>query len=450
MSDPTSTPAGAARPPSPDPRALLRSPSYVVLLVLGAVVGAPIAAIAYFFLEAVGRTQRYLYQSLPGDLGFDSAPWWWPLPLLAIGGLIVALAIQRLPGTGGHKPAEGFKAGTTRPIELPGIAIAAFATLCCGAVLGPEAPLIAIGSGLGVLAVHLIKRDAPEMASTVIGVAGSFAAISTLLGSPLVGAFLLMEASGLGGPMLGIVLIPGMLAAGIGALIFVGLDNWTGFGTFSLAVPDIPAFGTPTLAEFLWAIGIGVAAAALGTIIRRMALEVQPIVERRSLIVTPIVGLLVGALAILFDQVTDKGISQVLFSGQDELGPLIQHGSSWGVGALLLLVACKGLAYGLSLGGFRGGPIFPGMFIGAVMGMAFSHLPGLPMIAGVAMGIGAMTAVMLGLPLTAVLLTSLFLQGDGLALTPLVIVAVAVSYVCSAWLVPAPVPAGTEAAPSPA
>ena len=164
MPDPTSTPAGAGRPPAPDPRALLRSPSYVVLLVLGAVVGAPIAAIAYFFLEAVGRTQRYLYESLPGDLGFDSAPWWWPLPLLVVGGLIVALAIQRLPGTGGHKPAEGFKAGTTRPIELPGIAIAAFATLCCGAVLGPEAPLIAIGSGLGVLAVHLVKKDAPEMA----------------------------------------------------------------------------------------------------------------------------------------------------------------------------------------------------------------------------------------------------------------------------------------------
>ena len=82
------------------------------------------------------------------------------------------------------------------PIELPGIALASFATLSLGVVLGPEAPLIAIGSGLGVLAVHLLKRDAPETAVMVIGAAGSFAAISTLLGSPLVGAFLLMEASG--------------------------------------------------------------------------------------------------------------------------------------------------------------------------------------------------------------------------------------------------------------
>ena len=66
-------------------------------------------------------------------------------------------------------------------------------------MLGPEAPLIAIGGGLGVLAVHLLKRDAPQSAVVVIGAAGSFAAVSTLLGSPLAGAFLLMEASGIGG-----------------------------------------------------------------------------------------------------------------------------------------------------------------------------------------------------------------------------------------------------------
>ena len=129
---------------------------------------------------------------------------WWPLPLLALSGLLVALAIRYLPGTGGHSPADGFKSsGPVPPIELPGIVIAAFATLSLGAVLGPEAPLIAIGSGLGVLAVHLIKRDAPAQASMVIGAAGSFAAISTLLGSPIVGAFLMMEVSGLGGALAG-------------------------------------------------------------------------------------------------------------------------------------------------------------------------------------------------------------------------------------------------------
>ena len=115
--------------------------------------------------------------------------------------------------------------------------LAALATLSFGVVLGPEAPLILIGSGLGVLAVRLAARDAPDQAATVIAAAGSFAAISSLLGSPILGAFLLLEAAGLGGPMLGVVLVPGLLAAGIGTLIFLGLDELTGFGTFSLAFP---------------------------------------------------------------------------------------------------------------------------------------------------------------------------------------------------------------------
>lgn len=62
----------------------------------------------------------------------------------------------------------------------------------------------------------------PAQTTAVIAAAGSFASVSTLLGSPLLGAFLLMEASGLGGAVLGVVLVPGLLAAGIGSLIFIG------------------------------------------------------------------------------------------------------------------------------------------------------------------------------------------------------------------------------------
>ena len=186
-------PAGDA----PDPVALLRSPSYIGLLVFGAITGVPVAVVTYFFLQAVAETQNYVFATLPEDLGFGDQPGWWPILPLALSGLLVALTIRYLPGEAGHKPAEGFKAGgAVPPIELPGIALAAFFTLSLGVVLGPEAPLIAIGSGMGVLAVRLIKRDAPAMATMVIGGAGSFAAIAALLGSPLAGAFLLMEAAG--------------------------------------------------------------------------------------------------------------------------------------------------------------------------------------------------------------------------------------------------------------
>jgi H+/Cl- antiporter ClcA len=440
----TSTTPDHAAPPDPD--TILRSRGYVMILVFGALIGAPVAAFAYFFLYWISEAQQYVFSTLPKDVGFGAEPSWWPIPVLAVSGVLVGLTIRHLPGTAGHEPAEGFKAsGPVRPIDLPGIIIASFATLSLGVVLGPEAPLIAIGSGLGILALHYLKRDAPAQALMLIGAAGSFAAISTLLGSPLAGAFLLMEAAGLGGAMAGVVLVPGLLAAGIGALMFVGLDNLTGFGTFSLAVPDLPPFTTPTGAEFLWAIGIGLAASVLGTGIRRLALFMEPLVMRRRVLLTPVAGFAVGSLAVAFAAGSDKASSEVLFSGQSALPSLIQNAASWTIGALVLLVVCKGLAYAASLSAFRGGPTFPGMFIGAAGGIALSHLPGLPMIAGVAMGMGAMTVVMLGLPLTSVLITALFLQSDGLALTPLIIVAVVVAYVASKRLEPTPV----DATPSP-
>jgi len=429
----------------PDPLAPLRSRGYLALLALAAIIGVPVSAAAFGFLALVNKLQGWIFTSLPRALGLHGEPVWWPIPLLAISGVLVALAIRYLPGTGGHSPADGFKAGgAPSPIELPGVVLAALAGLSLGIVLGPEAPLIALGGGLGVCAVRLAKRDAPDKTKTVVASAGSFAAISTLLGSPIIGAFLLMEVSGIGGAALELVMLPGLLAAGIGSLIFIGLGHWTGLGTFSLALPHLPHFATPDPAEFGWALVIGAAAAPLGVGIHRLALLLRSRVERRMIMLMPVVGLAVAGLAIA--EGSGKSTSDVLFSGQNELGPFILHSATYTVGALVLLLACKGLAYSASLSSFRGGPIFPSMFIGAVGGVALSHLPGLPMVPAVAMGIGAMMTVMLRLPLTSTLLPVLLLSTDGLAVTPLVIVAVVVAYLVSSRLAPAPHPVA-QAAP---
>jgi len=424
---------------APDPIALLRSRSYVQLLLLAAIVGVPVSAVAYGFLELVDALQTGLFTDLPKELGFESAPMLWPVPLLAVGGLLTALSIRLLPGTGGHSPADGFKTGAvTQSIELPGVFCAALATLSFGAVLGPEAPLIAIGSGLGMLAVRLAAGDAPDTAGAVIAASGSFAAIATLMGSPLLGAFLLLEAAGLAGPMVGIVLLPGLLAAGVGSLIFIGLDHITGLGTFSLTIPDVPEFGDPTVAMFGWALAFGLVAPFVGHAIRRLALWVRPRVEPRMVLLMPLLGVLVAGLAIVFGEATDKDSSQVLFSGQNAVGSLVSGAATWSTGALLLLIVCKGLAYGLCLSSFRGGPIFPAIFLGAAGGVAAADLPGMSLVPAVAMGMGAMSTVMLGLPLTSTLLAALLLGTPALNALPLVIVAVVVAYVLNARLSPAP------------
>src|SRR4051794_4730725 len=251
--------------PAMDPVAVIRSKSYLSALVLAAVLGIPISAVAYGFLALVEKIQTGLFDQWPHHLFGDQVPAWWPIPLVALCGLLVGMTIRFLPGNGGHSPAFGFHTDGGAPVdrELPGVALAALATLCLGAVLGPEAPLIAIGGGLAALTVHLAKKDAPPMALTIMASAGSFAAISTLFGSPVLGAFLIMEAAGISGATLSLVALPGLLASGIGALVFIGLDNWSGLGTFSLALTSVPPEVDPTVAVLAWGLVLGAGCASL-------------------------------------------------------------------------------------------------------------------------------------------------------------------------------------------
>ena len=411
-----------------DPLAVIRSRRYLGLLLFTAILGVPISAAAYWFLWAVHHGERFISEALPTWLGFETAPAWWPLPVLAVGGSIAATAIVYMPGKGGHSPADGFQAGAPpKPAELPGILLAALASLCFGAVIGPEGPLVALGSGLAALALWL--RKAPDQVIALVGAAGAFAAVAFLLGSPIVGAFLMLEATGLTKPKAKVVLLPGLLCAGIGFLVAIGLHSWTGAGKGSLTISSVPSLTHLTVVEFLWAIGFGLGAAVLGASIQRLALLVRARAEQRLMVMTPVAGLAIGALAILYAQITGNGTGDVLFSGEESLPRLVQSAGSFTVEALALMIVCKGLAYSIALGSFRGGPVFPAIFIGGTAGILFSHLPGLPITAGIAMGMGAMAAVMLRMPMTSVLLASLLLGPEGIVAMPLVIVAVVVGFV---------------------
>ena len=436
----TTPDTGAPGAPA-DPVTLLRSRSYLQLLVIAAVLGVPISAVAYWFLVLTGELGDWLYDGFPAFLDLDPVPVWWPLPLLGVAGLLVGLLIRYVPGRGGESPLDGFRpgGGPPTPVPLLGITLAAVVSIGFGAVVGPEAPLIAIGGGLAAATVRRARRDAPDRMLAVVAAAGSFAAISALFGSPLSGAFLLMEAVGIGGPMLRPILLPGLLSSGVGTLVFIGLDSWTGRGVFSLALPDLPAFARPDVAQFAWALAIGLAAALLVVAIRRIAVPLRAPVERRIVVAAPLVGLVIAGLAIGYAQLTGHHVSDVLFSGEDQLPGLVSASADYTVGALLMLLLCKSLAYAGSLVAFRGGPTFPSIFIGAAGGIVLSHLPGLPLVPAIGMGIGAMCAAMLRLPLTSTLLAVLLLGADGAAVTPEVVVAVTVAFVVT-FVLPAPGP----------
>ncbi len=107
---------------------------------------------------------------------------------------------------------------------------------------------------------------------------------------------------------------------------------------------------------------------------------------------------------------------------------VLKQSDSVSMGVLALLLVSKAVAWGVSMGAARGGPTFPGMFLGLVGGLLCAHLPGLAETPAVAALVAAAVVSVLRLPLSAIVLTLLITEG-GAAVAPLVIVAVVVAYI---------------------
>lgn len=430
MSETSPTPAAGARPGA---RAL------VALMVLAAAVGILVSLAAWAFLELSHQIQVGLFTDLPEGLGYtDGAPAWLYVVILAIAGLLVAAAIVRLPGTGGHVPAEGLKVSgpPVLPIDLPGIVLAALATVGGGLVLGPEAPLIALGAGLGIFAIGSLRRDSPAEVKAVMAAAGSIAAVSMLFNSPIIAAVLLLEALGLDRRKLPLVLLPGLLAAGIGSLISIGMGSLTGLSTsaYSLGTLSLPALAKPALADFAWTFPLAIGVAVVVFVVVHLGRRTAVLAHARPFLVLPAAAALIALAAIAFHATSGRATEEVLFSGQDALPGLATDAGSWSISALLLLIGFKGIAWGLSLGSFRGGPTFPALFIGAAAGILASHLPGFDLTGAVGVGMGAGAVAVLRLPLSSVLLATVLVSQSGEGSGPLIIVGVVVAYLVTVGL----------------
>jgi len=436
--------------PPQDPATTIRSKRFIVLLVLAGIVGVIASAAAWGFLQLIHQIQVGVFTDLPKDLDLDGVPNWWYLPWLALAGVVTAFAIAKLPGTGGHIPAHGLNPSPTEPVQLPGVILAALASIGLGVVLGPEAPLIALGGGLGALCVDVLRRDTPPELRQLLAVSGTFAAVSFLFGSPLIAAVLLIEAAGLGGPQRNLVILPGLFAAGIGSLISIGMGSFTGLSTSAISIGtlDLPPFSRPGWGEFGWTILLSLAIAAGVALIFLLARATVKVATPRPFVALPVVGLAVAGLAIAFSEASGKSAQEVLFSGQDQLPGLVASPASWSLWALAGVVAFKGVAYALSLGSFRGGPAFPAMFIGSAAGMMAAHLPGFSITPGVAVGLAAAVVAVLRLPLSAIVLSMVLTSKAGIDAVPLVVVGTVVAYIATFALDAVLKPAAAEAAPA--
>jgi H+/Cl- antiporter ClcA len=246
---------------------------------------------------------------------------------------------------------------------------------------------------------------------------------------------IIIEAAGLGGSTLPVILLPGLLSAGIGSLVFVGVGSVTGLSTGAFALPPVtlPAYPTPQFVDFLWTVPLALAAALLVFAVIRLARMVQGVVTRRRLLLTPVVAVLVGAVAVAFQEISGQSADGVLFSGQEAMIPLLREAGAISLGTLALLLLCKALAWALSLGAARGGPTFPAIFLGLAGGLLAGHLPGAAQTPAVGVLVAATVVAMLRLPLSSIVI-ALLVTGAGAGVAPLIILSVVVAYIATLLL----------------
>ncbi|MFE9021336.1 chloride channel protein [Streptomyces sp. NPDC007808] len=414
-------------------RDLLRQPAYQKALVLSALIGAPVALMAFWFLAALHELEHAWWDELPAALGWHTPPWWWPLPLLTLAGVAVGLVVRHLPGAGGHVAAAGLHPQGAAPSALPGILLAALAGLPLGAALGPESPLIALGGGLAPLLARLARAPVTPQGTALLGVAGAAAALPAIFGNPLVGAVILIEVAGVGGPRLFAVMLPALLSSGVGSLVFTGFGRWTGLSTGDLTLKGISA---PRLdaGDILWTVPMAVALGAATHYVLNTGRLTALFVRRRTVVHTVVCALAAGACASVYALATDRSPAEVASSGQATLARLAEDPHAWSVGALIAVLLCKSAAYALCLGSLRGGPVFPALFLGAAAGVLLAPLPGLGVVPGLAAGMAATGAAALRLPVSSAVLVVLLL-GSG-AMTSVVIIAAVVSFVTAELLPP--------------
>jgi H+/Cl- antiporter ClcA len=408
---------------------------YLRLIGLGALIGIPAALLAAVFLAVIHELEDWLWHDLPDALGYDAPPWFLVVGLPVAGAALVFAARRLLPGDGGHRPLDGFGASSPTPVAyMPGVALAAIGSLAFGAVLGPEAPLIALGSAVGLAVTHFVDIDPAH--HRILAMAGAFAAISALFGGPISAGILLIEA-GLGlGKLLIPLLIPGLVAAAVGYLIFTGFGSWGGLEETTLSVPGLPPYAEVHFGDLLVAVVAGVLIALVVQVSFALARRVAAGEERLGMGKLLLAGgLAIGLIALAADAL-GSSYDDVLFSGQASIPGLVTETSA---GILALVLVAKLLAYAVCLGcGFRGGQVFPAIFLGIGVIMfaviVFDVSPTLAVAAGTAAGSAAATRLLFA----SIVIGSLLVGSAGADAVPAAILAGVAAWVTVTALERAP------------
>ena len=319
---------------------------------------------------------------------------------LLLGAIEVWLACKKAPPAVDPVEANALRGGRMSLRQSLLVAMQTVISNGCGASVGLEAGYAQIGAGvasyLGVRS-RLRRQDLRMLVGC-----GAGGAIAAAFGAPLTGAFYAFELI-IGAYSLAnaIPVFAATLAASLTTQAIIG------------APYDItaPAVAPLTFVDYGALIGLGLVAAAVGV----GAMRVAALIERafraviRWRLIRPVVGgLMVGSMALYTPQVLGAGHGAL---GLDFYWPMSAR-------ELAILIALKLFACLVSLAsGFRGGLFFASLFVGSLLGKLYSigidalaPSMGLETTACVLVGMGALSAAIVGGPLT---MTFLVLESTG-------------------------------------
>lgn len=332
-------------------------------------VGVAAALILLIVVMVANALQHVLWQTLPMTFGLQGTHWAWTLGMLTLTGFAVGVVVRFIPGHAGPDPATVSLFGPPTPVAvLPGLALALVLALAGGVSLGPENPIIAIIVGLVVAAGGRLMPRIPVKDWVMLAAAGT---IGAMFGTPVAAALLFSEmvAAAKSDRAFWDQLFAPLVAAGAGALTMSQFEAMS----FNLPIEHYPHAAT------LPDIGIGMLIASAAILIGLVAVWLFPRLHRffqtlrHPVLMLTLGGFLLGLLGIAGGPIT-------MFKGLAEMKTLASTAGQYGVSALAMVVVVKLAALLISATcGFRGGRIFPMVFVGVAFGLlvhaAFPTVP---------------------------------------------------------------------------
>ncbi|EOV8360430.1 ion channel protein [Escherichia coli] len=310
--------------------------------------------------------QNLLWQRLPGTLGIAQDSPLWIIGVLTLTGIAVGLVIRFSQGHAGPDPAcEPLIGAPVPPSALPGLIVALILGLAGGVSLGPEHPIMTVNIALAVaIGARLLPR-VNRMEWTILASAGT---IGALFGTPVAAALIFSQTlNGSSEVPLWDRLFAPLMAAAAGALT-TGLFFHPHFSL------PIAHYGQMEMTDILSgaivaAIAIAAGMVAVWCLPRLHAMMHQ---MKNPVLVLGIGGFILGILGVIGGPVS-------LFKGLDEMQQMVANQAFSTSDYFLLAVIKLAALVVAAASGFRGGRIFPAVFVGVALGlMLHEHVPAVP------------------------------------------------------------------------